>query len=347
LTTLKKVKLKISRRAAIYVRPDASRQLQMAAAGAAVPLAIDELIPVLYYLYKKGDADTRRTVVHSLREMPLTILRPFLESSQTPSVLLDFLARVCGGNIEILDMVLRHEQTEESTLIYLARHVDKEGILRFAEQDQCLFNYPEVAEIILSSKLLPDHYRLRFGGVQTTPPDNSEEPSQTETGFVLVDDPVENDAVEADVESDNVPAEKMNKYQQALTLGVSEKIKMAMTGDKEWRKLLIIDSNKLVSSAVLKNPRITDGEVLGVASNKSSNDELIRLILLNREWMKKYEIKKAIVMHMRTPLPKALRLLSTLAERDIIKLSKSRSVSRIISTSAQKLVELKKQKEGT
>jgi cytochrome c oxidase cbb3-type subunit 3 len=46
-------------------------------------------------------------------------------------------------------------------------------------------------------------------------------------------------------------------------------VKAALTGDKEWRKLLIRESNKLVCAAVLKNPRVSDGEVLAVVNNKS------------------------------------------------------------------------------
>ena len=67
----------------------------------------------------------------------------------------------------------------------------------------------------------------------------------------------------------------------------------------------------------MKNPRITDGEVLTVAKNKSSSEELIRLITLNREWVKHYEIKKALVMHPRTPLPKALRYMGILSDKDL------------------------------
>ena len=45
----------------------------------------------------------------------------------------------------------------------------------------------------------------------------------------------------------------VSKYQLALEMGVSEKIKMALTGDKEWRNIFLKDPNKLVSSAVMKN----------------------------------------------------------------------------------------------
>ena len=66
---------------------------------------------------------------------------------------------------------------------------------------------------------------------------------------------------------------------------MARKIKMAMMGDKEWRLLLIKDTNKLVSTAVLKNPRLTDPEVLAIAKSIELSEEIIRLICMNKEWI--------------------------------------------------------------
>lgn len=135
-----------------------------------------------------------------------------------------------------------------------------------------------------------------------------------------------------------------NKYQMYLSLGVSEKIKYALTGDKEWRSLLIKDSNKLVSSAVIKNPRITDAEVLAISKSKVQNDEVIRAICANREWVKIYPVKKALVENCKTPLPLALRFMTVLTEKDLAYLAKSKNVSSIISTQARKLLMAKDKK---
>jgi hypothetical protein len=167
--------------------------------------------------------------------------------------------------------------------------------------------------------------------------DTEAEAEQTVTGGTETGDAEDEDEVVEDELN-------LSKYQLALEMGVSDKIKMALTGDKEWRNIFLKDPNKLVSSAVLKNPRITDGEVLAVAKNKSSNDELIRLINLNREWVKHYEIKKALVMHPRTPLPKALRYMDILTEKDLKNLAKSRGVSQVIVNNARRMLLAKQQK---
>jgi len=72
---------------------------------------------------------------------------------------------------------------------------------------------------------------------------------------------------------------------------------------------------------------------------------LIRLITLNREWMKHYEIKKALDMHPRTPLPKAMRYMTIVSDKDIKSLAKSRGVSQVIVNNARRMV-LAKQKKN-
>lgn len=145
-------------------------------------------------------------------------------------------------------------------------------------------------------------------------------------------------AGEDDVEEMDIPEEEefRSKYQLAQVLGISEKIKFALTGDKEWRSIMIKDSNKLVSGAVLKNPRITDQEILAVAKSNMINEETVRVICNNKDWIKNYQIRKALVENNKTPLPFALRFLSTITEKDLSIIAKSKNVSTVIATQARK-----------
>ncbi len=133
-----------------------------------------------------------------------------------------------------------------------------------------------------------------------------------------------------------------SKYQLAQTMGISEKIKMGMTGDKEWRMLLIKDTNKLISISVIKNPRITEAEVLTISKSAVNNDDILREICVNKEWTKNYQIKKALVENHKTPLHHAIRFISALTEKDLAALSRSRNVSSVISTQARRMLLNKK-----
>jgi hypothetical protein len=81
-----------------------------------------------------------------------------------------------------------------------------------------------------------------------------------------------------------------------------------------------------------------------VARNRTASEELIRLITLNREWIKSYTIKLALVMHPRTPLPKVLRYMSVLSEKDIQSLAKSKDVPTVVSNNARRILMSRQQK---
>ncbi len=131
------------------------------------------------------------------------------------------------------------------------------------------------------------------------------------------------------------------KYQQSQVMGIGEKIKIGLTGDKEWRMILIKDSNKLVSGSVIKNPRITEPEILVIAKSAIQNDEVIRLICSNKEWVKNYQIRKALVENHKTPLPFALRYMASLTDKDLGFLAKSKNITTVLSTQARRLLNSK------
>lgn len=201
---------------------------------------------------------------------------------------------------------------------------------------------PELRAAILANPAAGAELRQRLGDVPTA--EAASPATGEQTGEQTVEQTGEDEAEDEEAQIPEEEQVNQSKYQQALELGVAEKIKFAMTGDKEWRSIFLKDANKLVSSAALKNPRITDGEVLAVAKNKSSSDELIRLITLNRDWLKSYEIKKALVMHPKTPLPKALRFMNILTEKDIKALAKSRNVPQVLANNARRMLMAKEKK---
>jgi hypothetical protein len=160
-----------------------------------------------------------------------------------------------------------------------------------------------------------------------------------------LDDTPEGEQTSPEFEEEEVDEEVFkSKYQLAQSMGVAEKIKMALTGDKEWRGILIKDSNKLVSGGVVKNPRITDSEVITIAKSAVQNDEIIRVICSNKEWVKNYNIRKALVENSKTPLPHALRFLATMSEKDLAALAKSKNISSVIATQARRLLLTKNKK---
>lgn len=118
-------------------------------------------------------------------------------------------------------------------------------------------------------------------------------------------------------------------------MSVGEKIKLSYLGNKEVREVLIKDTNKMVSAAVVKAGRLTEPEVVKAAANRAINDEVLRLIARNREWVRKYQVKVALVNNPKTPVSAAMGLLSHLLPRDLKTLASNRNVSSVLFTAAK------------
>lgn len=351
--TPKTVRLRVSPDVARIVAPNAPRELQLAAARGAVPLQGPDLVIALMFLCHEADESIRQLALQTFRALPASVLEPLVQDHQTNPQQLHFIARARLHDAAVISKLLANPAVEARTLALVARYAKKDVLAMLACDDLALKRVPQLAEMICANPAADRDLKFRLGWREETltpareqegpePPAREEDHSgQEERDDHEAGEDVAEEEYEGEEEIDGLT---MSKYQMALEMPVSEKIRMAMTGDKEWRTILMREANKLVSSAVLKNPRITEGEVLGVAKNRSASDELIRLITLNNEWLKNLEIKKALVVHPRTPLPKALRYMSVLTEKDIRHIAKSRNVSQVIANNARRILAAKEKK---
>lgn len=127
-----------------------------------------------------------------------------------------------------------------------------------------------------------------------------------------------------------------SRIQQILALPVSEKIQLAQTGSRELRALLVRDSNSQVQEAVLDSPRITEVEIVAFAQSPKISSALVRRIATNRAWLKNYQIRLALVSNPMTPLPLALKLVTTLRDTDLAVLAKSKGLPEELVVAAER-----------
>lgn len=146
-------------------------------------------------------------------------------------------------------------------------------------------------------------------------------------------------------EAENVTDDRHKSiYQQILTMSISEKIQLALKGNKEARGILVKDPNKLICSAVIKSPKITETEAVGYAKSRNVSDEVLRLISMNKEWMRSHEMIHALVNNPRTPLAISMQLMLRLNDKEISDLAKSKAVPAALSTAAKRTMLQKAQK---
>lgn len=135
-----------------------------------------------------------------------------------------------------------------------------------------------------------------------------------------------------------------NVLEKIQTLTVSQRVQLAMKGSREVRGILIKDSNKEVMLSVLANQKITDTEIELIARNRSINEEALRRIAKNREWLKTYAVVHALVTNPKTPPGISVGLVGELKIKDLVILEKNKNVPEVIRSATKRLLSARKPK---
>lgn len=305
------VRMKISPAVAAYVRPGTPSEIRLQGCCSSADMPPLDRVMLLFCLSKDSDPAVRQTAFQGLQKLPGDVITSYLASDAVHPSVLDALAGVCADLPELRSRMLACEQLSPA-----AREM-----LQQAEQHSS-----DTVEAAAQDEEL-----IEAAGEHTDSDDLGDLP--------------EYDSESADSADDDQPLDEeefQSKYKMAQIMGIAEKIKMALSGDKEWRSILVKDSNKLVSGSVIKNPRITEAEVLALVKSGIQNDEIMRLICTNKEWIKNYQIRKALVENNRTPIQAAMRFMTSLGDKDIAHLAKSKNISSVLSTQAKRLLLNKK-----
>jgi len=138
-------------------------------------------------------------------------------------------------------------------------------------------------------------------------------------------------------EEDSVSADRISMINRILKMGMKDRVKLAMKGDREARNILIRDPNRIVAQAVVQNPKITENEVEKVASMRSVPEDVLRLIAINRNWARNYQIMHKLAQNPRTPMANVMSILTRLQLRDLLAMSKNRNISDAVRKQALRL----------
>jgi hypothetical protein len=133
------------------------------------------------------------------------------------------------------------------------------------------------------------------------------------------------------------PHKRLTLLQRLARMRVVERMQMALKGGREERMVLIRDPSKVVQRAVMQSPRLTETEVEGYAAMTSLTDDILRLIAVNRVFLKNYSIVRNLVYNPKTPLDLSLHLLPRLIPQDLKILSMNRNIPETLRSTGMKL----------
>jgi len=143
------------------------------------------------------------------------------------------------------------------------------------------------------------------------------------------------------LETGSVSAERVSLIRRIMFMNTKDRMKLAMKGDREARSILVRDSNKVVCSAVVKNPRITEQEVENIAAMRTVADEVLRIISMNRSWARAYPIIHNLARNPRTPIPTVMNILPRIRTKDLQSLAQNKNVSETVRRQSYRLQQVR------
>jgi hypothetical protein len=356
-----KIQLTLSPQAERYARRDAPLEVRRLAATGALPLEPVELATVLFALAHDDDAVVKDTARKSLEALPAAIARIVLAGAAHPAVL-SFLAHLYKDDAERAEVLALNAVADDATTAFLATLPHRRVIDIIANNQTRLLRAPEIVEALgenpLTGRATIDRI-LSFLGLarpaaeeapegdpsaELTPEEITDEAALAALRAILGDDAGEfaKELLEERAEEGELDeAQKGNLVALIARMSIMQKVKLARLGNKEARGLLVRDRNKIVATAAIRSPRITDNEVATFAKSRNLSDEVMRIIASNREWTKNYAVKLALVMNPKCPVAMSVKFMTFLQEKELRSLTKSKDVPAVIATHARRNLQKK------
>ena len=102
---------------------------------------------------------------------------------------------------------------------------------------------------------------------------------------------------------------------ESMTLGHRRSLSKGFRKDTLDR--LLSDPDPVVVSNLLDNPRLTEKDVLKIASKRPNSPAILKLVAVHRVWSKRQAVKRAVAMNPYTPPRTALGLLDSMLTQEL------------------------------
>lgn len=330
--------MKVKRSLLKFFSPDAPAgpRLKAASLDPAIvgQMEPDDIVTVLFVLSYDTDGDVSRAAARSLQDYPVAHKVMAMEKRLEPSVI-KRLIEMHPDNDAILIMAVLNQGVDEKTLLRLAETGPEEVANVLAEDDNLLGRMPTLIDALVKNPVVQKTMKASLNAFKAS------STLSAQSTPVPAPAPVPKDLID---EKTLARPDEQNMYRMILDMKMGQKLKLALTGNKSAREILVKDSNRLVSSAVLKNPRVTEDEVLKVANSKGASEDLLRNIGRNKEWLKNYNVRLGMLTNPKTPLTISMKLLDALNEKDLAKIAKSKNIASVLASTARRKVEAKEKK---
>jgi hypothetical protein len=335
----------------------------MAAKGIIPGAKPHEIVIALAVLAGREDEKVRDAAFATLGKLPPPILTGAL-SADLPGSVIALLASPYAGNHEVLEKLLRMPRIPGAALELLASAADERAGELIATNEELMLKHPTVIEKLYMNKRVRMSTADRLielcvrNNIELSIPAfkeaaiaiknelialPSEEPTYDDVLFKETQVTAEalaldegEDTHEVDEEGEEKVKEKAKPlYAQLAEMTVSQRIRCATLGSAAMRLLCVRDSNRLVAAAAAKSPLLKEPEAMQISSSRVVSEDVLRIIAMNKEFVRNYQVKLNLVSNPRTPFTFSSRLVPMLRESELKMLAKSKNVSGAISTAVR------------
>jgi pyruvate/2-oxoglutarate dehydrogenase complex dihydrolipoamide acyltransferase (E2) component len=329
------------------------RDLRLLAAQGALPLKPVDLLELLHHLLADHDPEVAGAAQASLVAQPAAEILPLLKDRETPPQVLAWAA-AHRSERELREAVLQNTSLPDQAIEALAPGLSEHLAELVVINQVRLLRRTSLLEALEGNQSLSNDQRRRLRELRESfrigeLPAPSEEPAAEAAAPAEEPAPVEEAAEEPILTEDEALArylteaergeqDKVGAVQKVFRLNTAHKVILALKGTREERTILVRDPNRIVSSAVLGSPKLSEAEIEAFAAMRNISQDVLRQIGNHREWTKRYTVLASLVKNPRTPVGVSMSLVSRMNPRDMRGLTTDRNVPEVIRKHAQKFV---------
>src|SRR5262245_41619286 len=356
--------------------------VRQAAARGVLPVGQEELLGILVFLQNDPDPEIGKNARETLaNEFNDDLVRTIVESSSTPIEVLEYFGRPPYRSNQILESLIQNKATPDSTIALLAANVEPGLVEVILINLMRLLRSPFVLEALernpnqtpdikrrlreireeffeKRNNFIPIHRTKAEERALTEMQESAELEFAESTALVVFSEEIRagEDVTNLTLDSladdgfgsfENMKEEeRLSTIQKIARMTVAERVQTALKGNREERIILIRDANRIVSSAVLESPKITDSEVEAIAIMKNVSEEVLRLLGTRREFIKNYAVVHSLVKNPRAPIGTSLTLLNRILTNDLRGLARNKNIPEVLRKAAQRQLQIRTESKG-
>ena len=297
----------------------ASREHKLAVCTGGVQVPPADLAEILAVMAVDADELVAGRARESILGLPIQSFVEALNRETALEPLFQYAATNLAGKPPVLNAMIKNKSCGAEHLLPIVPHLSTLDIQALMDELERVVDSRDLVSALEKSSSVTLEQKAQLNELLS-----DETPDEASLALAVQDLEMDED-------------KRKTLLQQISAMTVAQRVKFAMKGGADARRVLIRDTNKVVQRAVLQSPRLTDQEVEAFASMSNLTDEILRLIGKNRNFRKNYSVVRNLLNNGKAPLDVTLNLLPMLNPLDLKKLSMSKNVPETLRTTAIKL----------